>query len=157
MIMKRTIDFGVVKYDAHERRAKVTVELELKEDEKGRPVFSCSANVWNHIKTDYTLCGQCLDHIHLNDPLFKTIRDLWHKHHLNDMHAGTPEQTKFLKEHEEEHHWDYDECKIALFNEGLLVVMWEGQPYQYGTGWLYWPIPDDDLELIKRIIETGKL
>jgi len=155
--MKRTIKFGVVKYDPHQRKAKVEVELELKEDEKGRPVFSCSANVWNHIKTHIIMGGQCLDHIHLNDPLFKTIKELWRKHHLNDMHAGTPEQEAFLKAHEGKHYWDYNACKIVLSDADLLVVEHEGKPYQYGTGWLYRPIPDDDLNQIKRIIETGKL
>lgn len=155
--MKRTIDFGVVKWDAHRNRAKVTVEMELREDKQGRPVFSCSADVWNHLKTDIIMGGQCLDEIHLNDPLFKTIRELWRKHHLNDMHAGTPSQTLYLQTHESEHHWDYEQCKITLFNAGLLVVEHNGRPYQYGTGWLYWPIPDEDLEQIKRIIETGKL
>ena len=48
---------------------------------------------------------------------------------------------------------NYDESCNYLKSLGLYEVMHEGKPYKYGTGWLYEPIPADDLAKIKNLFE----
>ncbi len=47
--------------------------------------------------------------------------------------------------------------KIDWYDRGRkdcrVTVEHEGKPYTYGTGWLYEPIPDDDLARIRDIID----
>lgn len=124
-----------------------------------KPVFSVSAVVWYKGRA-YT-AGQCLDEI--NEILEKnggttkeraTLYYLRKKHHLNDLHAGTPKQEARLKNNA----WllraygitgrasNYSETcdllkRFDLYND-------EGR--EFGTGWNYWEIPADDLAEIKK-------
>ena len=153
--MKRTFDFG--KIDGYDRGRKinaVTVDVELRDAGKG-PEFSACADVWNARRTDIVAGGQNLDEVakYVRDPLFKKIRRLWRLHHCNDMHAGTPEQEKYLAEHRT---WrgDYGKDCACLKEAGLYRVMVDGKPYEYGHAWLYWPIPDSDLAEIKELFRA---
>lgn len=150
--MKRVIDFGIVKYSEHMPKARCKVEVQLRYDEDGRAVFSACGEVWNKRENDCIMCGQCLDDMHIDNELFKEVRSLWKKYHLNDMHAGTYKQTEFLEAHEEEHRWDYTKCCELLEKNMLLVDTWEGKPYTYGHAWLYWSIPEKDLKRIEEIV-----
>lgn len=148
--MKRVIEFGKIDFYGTGRRINaVTVEMELRGTEE-RPVFSCCANVWNAKRTDIVMGRQCLDSILFylkGNRKFREIHDLWKKHHLNDMHAGTERQEACLKANHERR--DYITDKAWLEKWGLL---WD-EDYKYGTAWLYRPIPKVDLDRIKEIME----
>ena len=151
--MKKTFDFGKIDwYDRGRKINAVTVDVELRDSGKG-PEFSACADVWNARRTDIVAGGQILDEVakYVRDPLFKKIRRLWRLHHCNDMHAGTPEQEKYLAEHRT---WrgDYGKDCACLKEAGLYRVMVDGKPYEYGNAWLYWPIPDEDLAEIKGLL-----
>ena len=69
------------------------------------------------------------------------------------MHTGTPEQEAEVKRWLDGRRYDYLAACEHLREVGLLTVEHEGKPYTYGTGWLYEPIPADDLAQIRRIID----
>ena len=154
--MKKTFDFGKIDWYGRGRRINaVTVDVELKDSGKG-PEFCACARVWNARRTDIVAGGQCFDELGKSkfldgNELFRKIRRLWKRHHLNGAHAGTPEQEKYLAEHRT---WrgDYKKDCECLNKAGLLTVKLDGKLYTYGNAWLYWPIPDNDLAEIKKIL-----
>jgi len=79
---------------------------------------------------------------------WETILNLRKKYHLNDLHAWTVKQEKFLREHESEHNWDYTKCCEMLDNEWLL---YDGK-YKYWSGWLYRPIPLTAMKKIEYLL-----
>ena len=159
--MKKTFNFGKVDgYGNGRKTCLVTVDIELKNDEKGRPVFTASGDVWNNLKTDIIQGGQCLDSLIQykelkTNKLLKTIHDLWIKHHLNDMNAGTPEQSQALKEYHELNNTRFDYTKDVEYLKS--INLWEvllpsGGMYKYGHGWLYREIPQTDLNIINELL-----
>lgn len=172
------IDFGKIAYCGNRKVNKVVVRVELKNNKENKPVFSASAMVYNARGTDCVAGGQCLDTLKKffrGNKKFNDILGLWERNHLNDMHTGTPEQEKAIKESEEnglfaeveeklqkelDEKWTYckhtpswyDVACEVLKQKGLYEVQVEGKPYQYGHGWLYESISDDDLKLINSYI-----
>lgn len=157
----KTISFGKIAYNDKKRTNLVTVEITLKEDKNGRPVFSASANVWNNRKTDIYMGGQCLDTIYedykyqLSDlPLYEEILGLWERNHLNDLNAGTKEQTAAIEAWEAEgNKYDYTEACEYLKSIGMYEVQQGETMYKYGHGWVYREISEDDLKAIREILK----
>lgn len=169
-----TYKFG--KIDATDNGKKsnsVEIEVKLSESREGLPVFSASAMVWNAFHTDIIRGGQCLDYIAKtsigHNKAFRQIYDMWQKHHLNDMHAGTPAQEAALEQavadgklsgygaNNYEATCDYLRS-IDLYEDKEYLVVRDGEPvpYKYGSGWLTQQIPEADLAVIKDMVE-GKL
>ena len=140
------------------------VRLQQKDEWKVLSICWCvwrSPNNQNVIKLDRycECCGQCYDEIKELIPLIEDkqekktwnfIIDMWKKYHLNDMHAWTPKQERFLEEH-----WltgrasNYDECCKALDEAGILVC----NGYRFWSGWLFRKIPAKDLNKIINFIK----
>jgi len=79
---------------------RIYLEWELKETEKGH-VFSGSGSVYNEAGTDIERGGQCVDAIAEMLPHNDFVQEfhyMWDLYHLNDMHAGTPDQEKYIRE-----------------------------------------------------------
>lgn len=101
MNISRKINFG--KIDAEGRGRKINsvdLKIELRNADTDKPEFSVCGDVWNGRHTDIIQGGQCIDSIDKffkHDRLYKLIEDLWKKHHLNTLHAGTVEQEKCLE------------------------------------------------------------
>lgn len=140
-----------------EKRNTIEIELTLRQTRRGLE-FSVIAAVWNQNMTDWTTGGQIIDSILklARKSNFSTsalavleeINDLWKKHHLNSTHAGTEEQEKAL----EGFKGDYEACCNRLKELGLYEVQHEGKPYKYGHGWIYRPIPEEDLARIWNLL-----
>lgn len=105
---KTTIDCGKIDWNGTGRKinaAEVDVEyrLEIKYID-GKPSlyweFSASGAIWNNLHTHWTSGGQCLDDMAklVNTPKFREVYDLWKKHHLNGMTAGSPAQEAAKKD-----------------------------------------------------------
>lgn len=157
--MHRTISFGKIDWYGHGRRnCRVEVELRLEDTDQGA-VFAASAKVWNPRGTDIVCGGQCLEELvpFIPDPAFQEIVHLWRRYHLNNMHAGTPEQETEVKRWLDGRRYDYPAAREHLREVGLLTVEHNGKPYTYGTGWLYEPIPATDLAWIRSAIERGTI
>ena len=151
--MRKKINLGKIAYSGNRKINPVTIEIELKETDKGYR-FTASGEVWNQTKTDCYCAGQCLDTIakRLRTPEFMEIYRLWKLYHLNDMHAGTREQEAAIDAWKAEgNRYDYTAACEHLKSVGLYEVEHEGKPYKYGHGWLYWEIPAEDLEKIKAL------
>lgn len=78
----------------------------------------------------------------------KKIAEIWHKYHLNDLQAGTKLQQDTLEENRNEWYKEnednYGHKKAFLENRNLLI----DRNYQYGTGWLYKPVPQEIIDFI---------
>jgi len=154
--MLNTFNFGQIAYENDIKKNLVTVEIGLKDDEQGRPCFTASGEIWNSRQSDCVLGGQCLDDIakYVDDSIFKKIHRLWKLYHLNDMNAGTQEQDKVIKEWQAQgNKYDYTAACEYLKSIGLYEVEFEGKPFKYGYGWIYYPIADNDLKEIKELLK----
>ena len=129
------------------------IEISLKEKEKGL-CFSASG-LYNYTYDeyiddwDYQRAGQCIETIakdYPNNKDVQTILSLWKKHHLNDMNAGTPMQTKYLKSLGEYQSYEWACEQLQRAN------IYYDNNYKYGTSWLYREIPEKDVQQIKELI-----
>jgi hypothetical protein len=153
--MEKTFNFGKIDLYGTGRRVNlVIVKAELKEKEEGKPVFSASAEIWNSRKTDCICCGQCLDEVaeFVKDKTFQKLYYFWQNYHLNDMHAGTPEQEKAIDVWKQNNVYDYKKACEYLTAINMYEVIYEGKPYKYGHAWMYEPIPENDLAEIKSLL-----
>lgn len=157
---KKVFEFGKVDgYGSGRKTCLVTLEIELK-DRNGLPVFTASGSVWNSQKSDILQGGQCIDSVYqeyraqlANLPLYKKIMGLWERNHLNDMNAGTPEQTAAIEDWKKAgNSYDYSAACEYLNSIGLLSVIHEGKTYKYGHGWIYRAISNEDLQAIKELL-----
>lgn len=187
--MKTTLHFGKISYN-NRRENEVTIDVELR-SRGGEPTFtyengvktptgkttpeyvelSICGDIWNRLHTDILCGGQCLDTIayyrdQLNDPeLFDVIYDAWKCHHLNGMHAGTPEQEAAIKAWEAAgNKYEYTAACNMLKAAGLYTVNYTGkstgryynnEPYTYGTAWIIEELPGDVLIRIEHIITAA--
>ncbi|MBP5457518.1 MAG: hypothetical protein J6Y37_13580 [Paludibacteraceae bacterium] len=170
--MKRNFKFKIRKDGYHYVNPVFTlkVDVELRENEDGLPVFSMSGDIYS----PHHRClggGQCFDeYLEWGNTsiLLRFLVETWKEHHLNDMHAGTPEQEKCLADNQAEVkavqsemaeakaiNCDeyYPACCEVLRRHELYDVDVNGQPYTYGHGWLYKPIPPEILEKIRYCLD----
>lgn len=159
---KAIIDFGSINLYGTGKYYRAIVKLELEHEEDGKIVFSACGDLKTANRRGWTGGGQCLDKIekHKADiipalrPLWNTVYRLWKTYHLNDMHAGTPEQEKMVKEWKAKgNEFEYDAVCNYLKDIGMYEVDLNGEPYKYGHKWLYEPIPEKDLNLITAVID----
>ena len=148
--MKKEISFGKIAFYGDRKNNLVTVGVELNE-KKGKKTFSAYGYVWNKSQTECIICGQCLDTIHRylkGNELFEKIYRLWKLYNSNDMHAGTKAQEECLKHYFDEHRKkDYSAQCDFLEKHNLLV----DNGYKYGSAWLIWEIPEEDLKEIESL------
>ena len=94
--------------------------------------------------------GQCLDEaqkeLNIRNPIFDEIIRLWKLYNLNDMHAGDKVQEEALKQCKDT---DYN-AKCKFLDERDLLVH---DGYRYGTAWLKYDIPTNDLNKIKELLK----
>lgn len=169
--MIKQFELGKIDYMHMGRRNNaVDLEVELREDKYGRPVFSARGRIWNTRHTDVVCAGQCLDEIvkrtidlYANRTLdtFLYIYSLWKKYHLNDMHAGTPEQEEAVNKWKEAgNKYDYTEACKYLESIGLYEVPYKSLEftgiYAYGSAWLYREIDSLDLRRIHKLMKAGE-
>ena len=89
------------------------------------------------------------------------LLDVWDRWHLNDMHAGTPEQEQLIRDFrkmEAGKNASYEAVKGYLSSVQRLMSVHPqtGQPYVYGTGWLFEAVPDDVLEWLMALPDADK-
>lgn len=189
--MKKTFTFGKIAYQNNRKENLVAVVVELRNrggeetftlDRKtGKktytgektPIYtelSIRGSIWNRLHTDCLCGGQCLDTIaeyrdQLSEPeLFDELYKLWKNYHLNDMHAGTPEQEQAIAEWEAEgNRYEYKAVCEMLKGKGLYEVNYTGlsigrrydnEPYRYGSAWLVQPLPGDVLLRVEHLLNT---
>lgn len=160
--MKKEISFGKIAYTSKAKRNLVELEIDLKmkdglinyetmQKESGY-IFTASGCVWNSSHTDHEMGGQCIDTLAelVQNPLLQEIQTIWRKYHLNDLKAGTKLQEEAIEKWESEgNKYDYTKAKDYLTSIGLNPH----NGYEYGSAWLYMPIPEMVIQRIKEIIE----
>lgn len=137
----------------------IGVEVCLRRNKNNKDVFSCNATLKTN-RGRFIAGGQTHDLLKelINDKRIerteeaKVLYRLWKSYHCNSLNAGTPEQMRTLESKYGDDLPTYSEQCDYLKSQGLLEVMHEGKMYKYGTAWLYFEIPSDDLNLIKSLI-----
>ena len=158
MTLNKTFSFGKIAFNRANRKTNaVDVEVELRDSPQG-PVFSAMGNIWNERHSDLVSGGQNLDTIakYVRDPVFQKIFGWWLLWHLNDINAGTPEQTAAINQWElDGNKYDYNKACDYLKSIGLYEVPHptrKGETYKYGHEWLYRPIDPKDLREMKELL-----
>lgn len=161
--MKKTFNFGKIAYSNPKRKTNlVTVKMELRQNEDGLPCFTASADVWNAHKTDIVMGGQCFDELIKFPELksnkkFRVIYNLWKRNHLNDINAGTLEQTWLVNDWVEKNgQYDYTKVCEYLKSIGKYEADHNGGKYKYGHGWIYREITEDDLGIITQLLSDDE-
>ena len=172
--MERTINIQKVDGNGNGRKnCMVDVHLRF---ENGN--FGASASVWNARHTDIIQGGHCFDDLIENYPeltkneVFMEILDLWDHWHLNDMHAGTPEQEQAIAEWKAQgNQYDYGKACDYLKSINLYEVPvssidktvnplfenYKEDTYKYGHEWLKEPISERDAQRIESLINYGQV
>lgn len=81
--------------------------------------------------------------------------DVWKKHHLNDMHAGTPKQEEALNKWRAKHKiagWAYDKEVKYLKS----IRLYNDKGHKYGTGWLRREVPKEAKDFLKSLPDADK-
>jgi len=150
--MKKTFNFGKVRFNNNRKENLVTVDIKLTDD----GCFTASGKIWNRIQTDCIAGGQCLDTIKEclpNNKTFNQIYNIWKLYHLNDMNAGSPKQNDVIDKYFNNNPFphDYDLICMALKSIDLLEdksFIHKDKPYRYGSAWLKTEIPPN---IIKQV------
>lgn len=149
--MRKIISFGKIDFNNTGKKInEVEIEVSFENDR-----LSICGSVWNSKKTDIIMGGQCLDSLKpffKHNKKFNYLFTIWNEYHLNDMKAGSPLQEAFIKNLNLKQ-YDYESVCKELKNAGLLIdesYIHNDKPYQYGTAWLFNPIPDS----VKNYIQT---
>lgn len=155
--MKKSFYFGKVDYlNSGKNNCPVHVDVKL-ETKENKEILSICGEISFPNYQDCYCAGQCLDTIKefLSDNgLFMELHRFWKLYHLNDMHAGTPEQEAAIEEWKKQgNKYDYTKACEYLQTIGLYEVDLNGKPYKYGHTWLYQPIPENDLARIKELLK----
>lgn len=156
MNLSRKINFG--KIDAEGRGRKINsvdLVIELRNADTNKPEFSVCGDVWNGRHTDIVQGGQCIDSIDKffkNDRLYKLIENLWKKHHLNSMHAGTVEQESCLKDFASEKETIKNELRNNAWNKAKIEYNYSENYFKEWQNWhsSEWDSYTVDCELLKR-------
>ena len=140
----------------YDKPGRAAVEVTLTYKDKG-PCLSISAMAYGWHAREPFMCGQCLEELEStslkDNDLFQELYGYWKKWHLNDLHAGTPKQETCIDaaiQSGELPRYKYRAVRDLLDKKGLLIDC----DYEYGTGWLYEPIPADVLARIETIINA---
>ena len=107
--------------------------------------------------------GQCLDKLmeiykeqNIAVPSrIKLLTELWEKYHLNDLHAGTPEQENYLHSIGITNFGNnYKKCCEELKKVNLYECEWKGKKSYFGGSWFHWDIPAEDMEKIYKVLKN---
>lgn len=171
IIAKKQIDFGKINYNGTGKRYPASVTIELRKcGGENTPEYlelSICGDVWNTKHTDIVMGGQCIDSMaqFIKTPLFRRIRKLWKRYHLNGMHAGTPEQERAIEEWKSAgNKYDYTAACEYLKSINLYEVpfygkttgkVWNWELYKYGHGWIIEELPETIIDEIMEIINAA--
>jgi len=138
------------------RNCAAYLTLEIR-DRDGGPEVSICGEVWNHIKSDIVMGGQCVDTIAEafgNRPKLARIVELWRRWHLNHLRAGSAAQEAWLRAnpldpasyaYPKSH---YEVAGAALAAAGLNP---DADGYKYGTAWKREEVPAEVLGELRAL------
>jgi hypothetical protein len=90
------------------------------------------------------------------------LDELWRRWHLNGTRAGSPKQQAWLREHPvtvEYPKSHFVEACAALDAAGLQpdpTYLHKGEPYRYGSAWLYEDVPADVLVWLRSLPDNAQ-
>jgi hypothetical protein len=171
IIAKGKLVLGKIDYNKSGRKnCQAIIKWKLESSENG-PVFSASADIWNPKHTDIYAGGQMVDEVASYFPHNKKaqrILEIWKAYHLNDLNAGTPEQTAAIREWEARgNKYDYTQAYEYLKSIGLYDItlaedtpafggtLPKGSQYKYGARWIYRNIPEEIVNEIKSWVKEA--
>ncbi|MCV0393682.1 MAG: hypothetical protein K5790_10410 [Nitrosopumilus sp.] len=166
---------SVKDFDYNGRSQAVTLNVELREKDhpqkgidgkeyKNPLELGISGGIWNSNHSDITTGGQIQDTLReqfekgnikvngISDEEFRKLLDVWDRWHLNDLNAGTKKQESIIDEHINDskyaHLDEFYDRKVQILKDNDAYV---DNGYQWGSAWLYEPLPDDIIDFVKHI------
>lgn len=161
--MKKEILIGIAE---NYGKVVVEVELEIMSEYKDRRNWDDLCRVNPEEAIELTICGhytgswgQIYDSIPqmkwkqllIPQNILDQLLTVWKTHHLNGMKSGTRIQSEFIEYTKSCPHikWNpmdyYSDCCHLLKSHSLLI----DRGYQYGTAWLYAPLPKEVIQFIQ--------
>ena len=156
----KVLNFGKHNLNNGKRKVNlVTVKLMTKVSEKGETVVSITGTAWNATHTSVLCDNLCIDTLWnrcealRENPLYKRIHDLCMRNGIYGDHWGTPRQQKAVDEYRESRGLivSFDSIREYLKENGLE----EDDGNFYGCGWNWRVLPENDLAIVKEIMETA--
>lgn len=165
-MMSREIELGRIKTPYYSTSQLCTVEITLKQTQKGLTLSICG-NIWNNKHTDITEGGQIQDtlkkalsyhtigytgkqHSRFTSLKrkyadIKRLLIIWDRWHLNDMNAGCEHQRELLRDKVQFPNQEYTELiKHSEF------IKCSKCGYAYGSKWIFEELPPNVVEFIKE-------
>ena len=162
--MKKLIDVGRVAGEEFwfEKTLKVTLEIELRKEEKGQ-VLSICGNVWNLRLTDILAGGQINNELRrwlnkdklilsISKDKLSRILDIWDRWHLNNLNTGCEHQKKLMNEIRKEKGEDF--FYASNYDSILKIPAFNKCPecgYKYGSAWMFEPLPNEVIEFVEGL------
>lgn len=113
--------------------------------------------------------GQCMDTLReiitfapgWNRTMVNRLYDIWDEWHLNDMQAGSPAQTAYLKTaYDPGSPGDYYTWAVTVLEQAGLHpdpnYLHNGKPYHYGHAWLTVEVPQAVIDELSALPESTK-
>lgn len=166
--MQTQIIFKNVKVEGLKYPVSIKIKIALNTNTKIKK-FECKASFLSDTSTHILIPNNLMHWLDTYSDLkdnktFQTIYNLYKKYNKNVLHAGSPKQealikeainSNLLKDYTNSSVISYLKSKRCYIDEDCII---DGKPYVYGTKWLTFDIPEEDLELIKTIIkQKGEL
>ena len=127
----------------YKNKVHVEVEIEMKEDEKGREVISFVGEVRSPVARKVIARGQIQDEIREAvergelDEMAEKVVEYWDRWHLNNLRAGCEHQEKRIREMKEEFYSKSLEERLEMMGKCPECG------YEYGSCWIYEPLSDE--------------
>lgn len=128
--------------EAGRKNCEAAITWELKDGK-----FSMCAEIWQPNKRDILAGGQCVDTVAAyfpEDAKAQRMLAIWTDWHLNDMNAGTPAQTAWLKVNLKPEDYAYPKSHYDVACEKLAAAgLNPDNGYKYGSKWLRVELPPE--------------
>ena len=95
-----------------------------------------------------------IDRLNISGSDLARLKRVWQTWHLNDMQAGSPDQTRKLGHNG----MSFDQASEYLRRHGLNPdpnYLHNGKPYAYGSAWLAITVPEIELEWLGSLPHTS--
>lgn len=168
---RKDIFLGKVAYSNPNRKANaVNIKVEIKDKQDATDwetlkeihnvsELSMSGAIWDARHSDHISAGQNLiEELFPENKKLKRLVEIWRQYHLNDLKSGTKKQSEAVEKWlGEDNKYDY----TAALNYLKSIGLDKDRGYEYGTGWLYEPIPKSIVQEVKSLSEdldvSGKM
>jgi len=161
--VEKTIEIGKVSGTVYgyRRSLPVTIDIELKDKPEGK-ALRITGDIWVPTRVETVASGQIDDTLRghykegalrltIPKETFQKLLDVWDEWNLNDLRAGCEHQRAWIRERG---------LKDVPYEELIKIPEFKRCPicgFEYGSKWLFEPLPDDVLAFIEELLRNPSL